>query len=250
MRGITALLFLALFVSACRKKDDPATPGANLGKVSFTFANVAGSKPLVLDNEWYLTENGDSLKVSIYKYYITNIVLHTDSSEFKEWESYYLIDESKPASKSFTVDSIPLGKYNKVSFLIGVDERRNKAGAQTGALDPINTMFWDWNTGYIMAKLEGISPQSAIVGKTVSYHIAGFQTGNSVIRKVTLNLPQPLEVNGTTVKNIHLKSDMLEWFKTPRTIKIEDTYVIGSEGAEAVRMADNYADMFTIDHVD
>lgn len=249
---IAACTMAVVFAGACRKKEEQAAPPVvnNQGKVSLTFKNVVGTQPLTLQDVWYKTDHGDSMKIFEYMYYVTNIALHSDSGEFKEWESYYLINESKAASKSFTIDSIPSGTYNKISFLIGVDEKRNTQGAQTGALDPLNAMFWDWNTGYIMAKLEGMSPQSPLPSKVLSFHVAGFKMGTSVIRKVTLTLPQPIEVNAATTKNIHLKADVLEWFKTPNTIRFNQTYVIGSEGQAAMDMADNYSDMFSIDHIE
>ncbi|HRO42342.1 MAG TPA: hypothetical protein PL009_05875 [Flavipsychrobacter sp.] len=241
-------------MGSCRKKEDPKVivdPNGKdtLGKVSFTFENMAGSMPLDTA-KWYLTENGDSLKVNEYKYYVTNFVLHSGSNEFKEWESYYLVDHNKPASKTFIIDSIPHGTYDKISFLIGVDEKRNTSGAQTGALDIENNMFWDWNSGYMMAKLDGVSPQALVSSQMVSYHIVGFKMGESTIRKVTLNFPAPLEIKGTVIKNIHLKSDLLEWFKNPNVVKIAETAIIGNAGEAAMSMADNYADMFTIDHID
>ena len=54
---------------------------------------------------------------------------------------------------------MPAGNYNSLSFLLGVDSMHNVSGAQTGALDPANDMFWTWNSGYVMAKMEGASPR-------------------------------------------------------------------------------------------
>jgi len=254
MRNLVLFCLSALiFFGSCRKKEDPAVvnpPGSNtLGKLDFTFQNMAGADALQLDGPWYRTEAGDSLQVYQFKYYATNFVLHSDSGDFTEWESYYLIDQSIPSSRSFTIDSIPPGRYNKLTFLIGVDEKRNTSGAQTGVLDPGYNMFWDWKSGYIMAKLEGTSPQGPF-GNTISFHIAGFKAGESVVRKVTLDFPTPIDINQNSTKNLHIKADMLEWFKNPRLIKFSETSVIGVEGADAVRMADNYADMFKIDHID
>ena len=51
---------------------------------------------------------------------------------------------------------IPNGEYTKVNYTIGVDAARNTEGAQDGALDLVNGMFWSWNTGYIFMKMEGL----------------------------------------------------------------------------------------------
>jgi hypothetical protein len=61
-----------------------------------------------------------------------------------------------------------------MEFMIGVDSARNNSGAQTGALDPTNGMFWSWSTGYIMAKFEGTSAQSPAAANALKFHIGGF----------------------------------------------------------------------------
>lgn len=257
MKNLLLLSLAAIFfISSCRKKEDPVVTNET-GKVSFTFENMAGNAPLVLSDpsdaskdKWYIIESGDSLKITQYKYYATNFVLHSDSGNYKQPESYYLIDESNPQSKQFTINDVPKRKYTKISFLIGVDEERNTSGAQTGALDVNHGMFWDWNTGYIMARLEGVSPQSPVPSQTVSLHIAGFQGENSVLRLVTLDLPQPVDLTDGGLKNIHIKADVLEWFKTPNEIKISEIFVVASVGQDAVKIANNYSDMFKIDHID
>ncbi len=254
MRFSVLILFLSLV--ACRKKADPVvapivpvdTSQNTPGKLRLSFQNKAGDEPLVLHNDWYLTENGDSLKINIFEYYVSNIVLFSDTASYAVPESYYLVNEEKSDSKTFLLEGLPPGTYAKLQFLIGVDERRNTSGAQTGALDPANGMFWDWNNGYIMAKLEGESPQSA--GGNVAYHIAGFRGENSVLQKVTLNFPQPIVIGKDATKNLHIIADALEWFKTPQTINIATYPVIASLGADAVMISSNYADMFRIDHID
>ncbi|MBS1588631.1 MAG: hypothetical protein JST52_03355 [Bacteroidetes bacterium] len=242
------LLIVSVCFGACRKKEDenPAPLGA-YGKLKISIQNMAGTEKLKLDSAWYKTEHGDSLKAWEFKYYFTNIELLKDSTEFREKESYYLVNERQDASKSWIIDSIPTGTYTKIRFLIGVDEARNTSGAQTGALDPGNGMFWDWNSGYIMAMFEGISPSAP---SPISYHITGFSDLNSVLRTVTLTFPTPITIKAGSTPNLHLKADLLEWFKTPYTIDVATLPVITTAGASAMRMANNYADMFSIDRID
>jgi hypothetical protein len=64
---------------------------------------------------------------------------------------YFLVDFSDTTTTTLKLTILPY-LYNRLSFVIGVDSARNVSGAQTGALDPANGMFWTWNTGYIMAK--------------------------------------------------------------------------------------------------
>src|SRR5690606_32094688 len=89
--------------------------------VNFKFQNVVNGEPLVLKTGNYKNENGDDFTVTDYRYYISNIVLHTEGSEYTEPESYHLVIQEKEDSKSFTIKGIPEGAYTKMSFLIGVD---------------------------------------------------------------------------------------------------------------------------------
>lgn len=250
-------MVVALSVSGCRKKPDPVVPvtpidtggiNVNDGHLQIVFENMVGSQPLQLGGQSYTNEAGNAFTVSAYKYYISNIKLwRADSTYFTETESYHLINEGLASSKSFLIHDVPLDDYTAITFMIGVDYDRNTSGAQTGALDPANAMFWDWNTGYIMAKIEGTSPG---IPSGISFHMGGFEGKDAVMRIVTLQFPEDAKVNGIKTPGVHIKSDVLEWFKTPNLINFNTNNIITSAGPEAAKMADNYADMFTVSHVE
>jgi len=252
--NIIMLLAGLLFVASCRKKDPPAveeTPPVKTGQVTMSFRNMADTAPLVLHSGMYVNEHGDSFTVSTYKYYISNISLAADNGKtFPEPESYHLVDESVPASLAFSFSGIPEGTYTKLKFLIGVDKARNTSGAQTGALDPIHGMFWDWNTGYIMAKMEGNSPQAVQSHGLFEFHMGGFSGQDSVLRWVTLTLPTPLVITEAGKPVVYLNSNVLEWFRTPHIIDFASTSILTTTGPVSAQMADNYADMFTVDFVE
>lgn len=238
------LLGSGILFTSCRKKPDPPVPPpvAKEPAVRFQFTNTVGTSPLKLDTCYYTTQNGESFVVNNYKYYISNIVLSTaDGKQWAEPESYHLVDQRIDSSHSFTIKGLPAGKYTSVKFLIGVDSFRNTNGAQTGALDPAHGMFWDWDSGYIMAVLEIVTAQEDIH----LLHVAGWKSPHSVLRWVTLDLPTPAIVTGSGESNIHITSDVAEWFKTPNNIKLSDLISVNYPD-----IADNYADMFKVDHVD
>ena len=243
-----SLLCLALF--SCVKKDDPIDAGLS-SNAKVTFSNFVGNQPLVLQSNWYLNANGDSFKVNVYKYYITNVKLtKSDASVYTEKDSYHLINEADASSQSFVMADVPEGTYTSISFLIGVDSARNTSGAQTGALDPINGMFWTWNSGYIMAKFEGVSPQSTSTDKTVVYHLGGFSGTTSVLRSVTLPFPTSLNIKKGTTPNIHIDGDVAEWFSFPNVIDFAQKPLLMTPGKDLVNIADNYQDMFKVNHID
>lgn len=212
------------------------------------FTHVAGTVPFTL-NTAYTNAFGESFTVTKYKYYISNITL-TDERDSKHLipDTYFLVDESHAASKTLLFD-VPVGTYKAVSFLIGVDSLRNVSGAQTGALDPIHDMFWTWSTGYIMAKLEGTSPQSALPNQKMEYHTGGFKGVHSVLRTVTLPFQQPYEVQLLKGLQLNITADVLKWFDGLHLVSIAAAPTATAPGQLASRIADNYARMFTLTSV-
>lgn len=251
-RVTALLLFTAALasLSSCRKKPDPVA-GPNSGSLKMEFTNQMDGVGLQLGNTWYKNANGDSFTVSILRYYISNISLTTsDGQVYTEPESYHLIDQDKPESRKFTMSEVPFGRYTTVKFMIGVDSARNVSGAQTGALDQANNMFWTWNSGYIMAKMEGTSPKSTDPNHNLFFHIGGFKGATASQRWVTLTLPGTAEVRADGTPNMHVFANLAEWFRTPSIIDFSRNSVVMNAGGVATTIADNYVDMFVVDHID
>ncbi|TYZ07647.1 hypothetical protein FY528_14915 [Hymenobacter lutimineralis] len=247
---LLCLLAFASFFTACTDDTDtnlnpaPSQPGT----LDVEIDHVAGTEPLAF-NTTYTTAAGDKFTVSRLKYYLSNFTLgKTDGSSYLVPESYFLVDEADPESKFFTLADIPSGDYTSLSFTIGVDSTRNVSGAQTGALDPINNMFWTWDYGYIFTKLEGTSPQAP--NQALVFHIGGFKKPNNTIRSVSPTLRGiTIPIRKDRNPAVHLKADVLRLFTGPNTIRFATTpNVMG--GADAVKIADNQrAGFFTVDHV-
>ncbi|GIV26516.1 MAG: hypothetical protein KatS3mg027_0330 [Bacteroidia bacterium] len=254
------LILIVLFAFNSCKKDpkepinsnSSSTTNSNTGKLILSFEAMFGDSVLVFHNKWYITSNGDSIKISTFKYYISNIQLtKTDNSIYIVPESYILVNHNAMGSlASFTLNNIPVGQYKGIKMLIGVDSARNVSGAQTGSLDPANGMFWSWTTGYIMLKLEGTSPQSGSTTKDFFYHIGGFSGVTSVLKWVNPSFNSATaNVTSTTIPEIHFKTDISEIFKTPTTINLANDFNIVMPGVKSKMIADNYSDMITVEHI-
>lgn len=244
-------LMAVVFFSCKKKEDDPGTIITNtVGEVGFEFTNYAGNTELVMNTGKYVNANGDTFSVTKFNYYITNIRLKkSDGTYYGENESYHLVQGDVGASKHFHLESIPTGTYTEVSFTIGVDSARNTSGAQTGALDPSNGMFWTWSTGYIMAKMEGTSPKSPASDKTFQHHIGGFSGANNAVRTVTFNLTaSPIVLASGKESSVMVKADVLKWF-SPNIINLATTNNIMMVNSASKSIADNYANMFSISSV-
>ncbi len=252
------IIFLASIVLLSCKKDFivPPEPFPELSSIDTTgfleihVDNMVGNLPLILGSTNYVSSANDTFNVNIYKYYLSNVQLVSSNGlTYTEVESYYLIDQSNPNSLHLMVKKVPAGSYNSIRFLIGVDAPRNTAGAQMGALDPMNDMFWGWNTGYIMAKMEGHSPQSSEQTNKIVYHIGGFEGKDNALRTVNLTFPTAANCTQNHIPILNLKADLGAWFTSPNFDNFNNSNVITGITAESSAIADNYANMFTVKSV-
>ncbi len=240
---IRSICLLLLFASSLKMAAQKQTSAGT--DLEIVFLHYAGSKILQLDSGLYKNDLSQDFSVTKFKYYIGNITLNTINGKAISFDDYYLIDEEKPNSKTLSLKNVPTGEYVSISFNIGVDSIDNCSGAQSGALDPINGMFWTWNTGYIFMKLEGISEFSSSPNATLEYHIGGFKEPNNCIRNVSLPLSNPYSIVPKNRRAIEIKTDVLELLKQPITIDFSKLSSV-TDHNNATMMADNYKDMFSI----
>lgn len=245
------LTALCLSFAACKKDevppDDTDDHHGGTGTLRLNMIPVFGDSLLELGTEAYVTANGDTLTVDMFKFYVSNVVL-TDAGGHTHAvpESYFLVNAADPSSQMITLNDIPGGHYTSITFLIGVDSARNVSGTQTGALDPAYGMFWTWSTGYIMAKLEGTSPQSTASMNDVTYHVGGFSGPYSGLRTVTIPLTTNASVTTSGNPLVTIEADAGQWFDAPNVIDIGTNPGTMMPGALSVMIADNYTGMFQL----
>lgn len=215
------------------------------GLLSIGFNHYVDSLLLKLDSTEYKNELGQTYKVGMFKYYICNIRLKKlDGKEFVSKE-YFLINEDVEESKKIILKDIPEGTYTTLVFTIGVDSAANCSGAQSGALDPINAMFWAWNTGYIFMKLEGKAAASSAPGKIFEYHIGGYKDPNDNIRKIFFPFTENVLIEKNKTAEIKMKVNVSEILKDPTTIDFSKLPTV-TDAQNGGIIADNYRDAFSI----
>ena len=70
------------------------------------------------------------------------------------------------------------------------------------------------------------------------------------MRTVTLSFgSSTLTVDGTREAEVHIVADLLDMFKTPTDISFASLNFVMMPGTNAMKLADNYVDMFTLDHI-
>lgn len=208
------------------------------------FQHTLGGEALVLGNT-YTTILGENIIIQKFKYYVSNFSVTDDLGKTTKLPlQYFLVDEADSLSQIITLH-VPPKSISSIRFVLGVDSIRNVSGVQTGALDPLQGMFWTWNSGYIMAKLEGSSEASKSPGHYFTYHIGGFKKELNATRSIELKL-SPFN---KTPKKINIRAEINQWFKSRSEIRIAETPICHSPGALAIKMADNYRNMFSIKNI-
>lgn len=215
---------------------------AQTNSVQIQLSHFVANNRLILDSGVYSNSLGQEFKITKFKYYISNICLYNKNGERFFTTQSFLIDEDNTKSKNLVLEQVARGTYTAIEFIIGVDSLHNCSGAQSGALDPANAMFWAWNTGYIFLKLEGTSSHSKSPGHFFEYHVGGYKQPSNSIRQVKL---QDFVIESNQNPLITLKIDVLEILKTPVAIDFSALSSV-TDTKNAGVIANNYMDMFSI----
>jgi hypothetical protein len=256
-----SFFFFLFVITACNESNPLPT-----AQLTLEFDNVVGNKNLVLNGAASTNASGEDLIITKFNYYVSNIkLLKPDGSSYTvpQDSSYFLIMEDKKESQFVTLKNVPLGDYSGVQFMVGVDSLRSASpiDKRKGVLDPGSSlmedaMYWAWNSGYIFVKLEGTSSKSTAANGKFYYHIGLFggidtKTVNNT-RTVKVDFgTQRASVKTTEAPEVHLLVDALKVFDGPGTsLSIAGfNTVMGAQQPKSAEIANNYAAMFTLDHI-
>ncbi len=253
---LIVLLAIITFLSACKKASEEPAPVQETGSVTIELdhqfqqdpLDPTQYDPLIFNTETYQNTAGEDYTITKFKYYISNIKLKkTDGSEYAVPESYYLIDATTSTDQKIELSNIPAGNYTGMSYIIGVDSTRNVSGAQIGALDPANGMFWSWSSGYIFMMFEGTSPQSTATDHVLQYHVGGFSTTTNALKIINLSFNTfELRVTKVGTPEVHI---MVEASKVAKTQSFATKPTVHEPGASAISISNDYASMFSFAHI-
>lgn len=258
--SIISLALTAILFSCKKESTTPDFSSTDKGSIGIEFDNVAGDADLILNTATYTNATGENYNITTFNYYISNIVLlNEDGSEYTvpKDESYFLIKENDEATHTVELENVPAGNYTGIRFTVGVDSLKCTAPVEqrTGVLDPAAggaDMYWSWNSGYIFLKMEGTSTASAM--GDFMYHIGGFGGYSAAtinnIKTITLTVPAggKATVRKDITPDMHLLIDAKKVLDGSTNVSIAaNSMVMFSD--YSVNIANNYANMFKIDHV-
>lgn len=214
-----------------------------------SFSATVNGSPFSFDSV-YRNHFGEAFRVRNFRYYISHIrLVYTDGKTISSHLAPHLVNDADSSSEQLVITA-PKGSLAAIRFLLGIDSATNVNGVQSGDLDPAKGMFWIWNTGYIMARLEGSSPASKAPGKQYSYDIGGYKSGENAAREISLTIEPAVSRQSSAISHktsaFIITADIGRWFYGKNDIRISEQPMCHSPGNFAMQIADNYAAMFSI----
>lgn len=126
------------------------------------------------------------------KFYISQFTCKNDNALILRTENVFLVDLEDSTSQKIELAPAENKEYDErtkhISFLLGTDSLMNVSGILEGSLDPINGMYWAWNSGYINLKSEGTIQDSSGNTSLFEFHIGGYMPPNATVQALSFEL--------------------------------------------------------------
>jgi hypothetical protein len=142
-----------------------------------------GKKPLNIGDTIYM--EGGRFVVSSLKFYLGSLnSIGKQGLKTKMLPSERLIDLAQNNNHEIPVLIPRRGKTDSIEIGIGIDSAAHRTVAFTNDLDPVNSMYWAWQSGFIQLKLEGQWIQRVNNAVPVEWHLGGYRWPNSTARTI------------------------------------------------------------------
>ena len=202
--------------------------------INIEFSSVFGEKKIIYDSCYYSKYIGDCIIITKLKYYISDLsFIKNDKIVYKSEKIRKLIDLEK------NIINVKLEKetdFDEILFQIGIDSITNVSGAMDGDLDPINGMYWTWQSGYINFKLEGKSKIFNTPNNEFFFHIGGYQFPYNASKIIKLKVMDD--------KHIKVLVDIEKLLQYPEILKVPQ---IMSPGKQAILFTTKLSEIFSIE---
>ncbi len=130
-----------------------------------------GTEPIRLEKYYFLGK--DSLMFHELKLYLSDFQFE------KETRKHVLVGpqliDLEDTNSLVLFPNFPIAEYQTFRFNFGLDSSYHVSESVDGPLNPMNGMYWAWNSGYIQFKCTGTSSSIPLTDKTFEYHLGGYR---------------------------------------------------------------------------
>ena len=187
-------------------------------RLAVHIAHLFDGKPLEMETVSLRNRAGNTFSITRLAYLISDVtLLRADGSTVTLSNQPVYINPAE-GRETFTLDSVPAGRYAGLSFHIGLPPSLNHADPSrypaNHPLHPlVNRLHWGWQGGYVFLALEGRYRQSDGKLSGYSYHLATDKN----LMAVRLNQNFRIERNSA----INLAFDVANVFSAAQVIAIQ-----------------------------
>jgi hypothetical protein len=211
---ILLLLSMSLMIGSCRKE------GTKYVSPDFVFVHNVNGSQLQTGTMNYTNLAGNVYEVDELQYFISEIKLKTNTGKtylIEADSAIHYVDLAIPATLSWSPgDRFPVGDYDSISFVFGINEAKNKTGLFVNP--PERDMFWPdmMGGGYHYMKMNGKWMATGDIVKAFNFHIGiGMgEMGMFYQNYFTVTLPLKMHIDDS-YHEIRLIMDIEKWFETP-----------------------------------
>ncbi len=241
------LLFVVLgFVACSEDSDDKASP-QEFTEVTLQFQNQIEGENVVLNSETYMNSE-ETYEIETLRYIISNIVLIAENGEefvYPQAESYFVVNEENEASKSITLEGIPMQNYEAIRFGLGVDQSNYPLNGVNNFVPTAeeNNMLWSWSAGYIFLRFEGNYTSATENDHLFAYHIGSHGQALDNYKEVTLDFQNTLALDSSN--SIEITLDVSKIFEAEFSLSLEEIDDIQVDPQYSQQVMANFSQSFS-----
>jgi hypothetical protein len=148
-----------------------------------------GTEPITLGK--YYQHANDSLIFHELKFYLSDFQFEKESRKHILVGPQLIDLENSSSFQLFS--NFPVSDYTFVRFHFGLDSTYQVSEIVEGPLNPMNGMYWAWNSGYIQFKCTGNTSAIHLSDQTFEYHLGGYRQPFETL------IPIQLDIKGNTL---------------------------------------------------
>ncbi|MCA0427200.1 MAG: hypothetical protein LCH37_07165 [Bacteroidetes bacterium] len=187
-------------------------------------------------NQWIKTGAHDSLRISDFRFYISNVqLLHQGKIVFTDSLEGHLINPFQAEQSKLMLSKPRLPEFDEIKLGIGIDSLTSVDGPKSNDLDPIQGMYWTWQSGYINLRIEGQHSASTLPNNEFFFHLGAYAG--------PFNCYQTLSFKVNAQNQLAIEINLLDWFKEAEQIKV---WKIMSPRREAAQLSKTFARAFRV----